>query len=100
VGTVLELYQAEWCPHSRKVRQRLTEVGVDFVARQIEPEPEDRTAIRIAVGDSEIPVLVRDDGPPLQGEDEILSWVDATHAADVDAAQHRAKAMDNAGLPS
>jgi glutaredoxin len=25
----MELYQAEWCPHSQKVRQRLTELGLD-----------------------------------------------------------------------
>ena len=25
----MELYQAEWCPHSHKVRQRLTELGLD-----------------------------------------------------------------------
>jgi glutaredoxin len=30
---MIELYQAEWCPHSHHVRQRLTEHGVDFVAR-------------------------------------------------------------------
>ena len=31
----MELYQAEWCPHSHKVRQRLTELGIDFTARQV-----------------------------------------------------------------
>ena len=30
----VELYQAEWCPHSHNVRQRLTELGIDFMARQ------------------------------------------------------------------
>src|SRR5207253_2334746 len=41
-GCAMELYQAEWCPHSHKVRQRLTELGLDFVARQVAAEPEDR----------------------------------------------------------
>ena len=37
----MELYQAEWCPHSHRVRQRLTEVGVDVVLRQVEADPEE-----------------------------------------------------------
>jgi glutaredoxin len=32
---VLTLYQAEWCPYSSAVRQRLTELGIDFVAKQV-----------------------------------------------------------------
>jgi len=32
---MLELYQAEWCPSSRRVRQRLTELGLDHVSRQV-----------------------------------------------------------------
>ena len=40
------LYQAEWCPYSSKVRERLTELGVDFVARQVEPWPEQRMDVQ------------------------------------------------------
>jgi glutathione S-transferase len=97
---MLELYQAEWCPHSRKVRQRLTELGVDFLARQVAAEPEDRDAMRAAVGDDEIPLLLRDDGSTLTGEDDILAWLDDTYSAANDQDdQHRAKALDKAGLP-
>ena len=39
---MIELYQAEWCPHSHKVRQRMTELGLDFVARQVAADKEDR----------------------------------------------------------
>ena len=42
---MLELFQAEWCPYSHRVRQRLTELGVDFVARQVEAEPDDRAVL-------------------------------------------------------
>ena len=43
---MLELYQAEWCPYSRRVRMRLTELGVDFVVRQVEARSADREAMR------------------------------------------------------
>jgi glutaredoxin len=31
---MLELYQTEWCPASRRVRERLTELGLDYLVRQ------------------------------------------------------------------
>jgi glutathione S-transferase len=97
---VIELYQAEWCPHSRKVRQRLTELGVDFVARQVEAEPENRAALRERTGHEELPVLVLEDGRALEGEDAILRFLDGAHDEAPDADAHRAKALDKAGLPS
>lgn len=96
---MLELYQAEWCPHSKKVRQRLTELGVDFVARQVPADPDDREAMRKATGDTSIPVLVLDDGRALAGEEEILAWLDEAYEDRPDADAHRAKALDKAGLP-
>ena len=77
---MLELYQAEWCPFSHVVRQRLTELGVDFVARQVAPRPEDRDAMREAVGTDSIPVLVTEDGRVLTESDEILGFLDENYA--------------------
>jgi glutaredoxin 2 len=71
----VELYQAEWCPHSHKVRQRLTEFGLDFWARQVAAEPDDREQMPQHVGTDEIPVLVPDDGAPVCGEDDILEYL-------------------------
>ena len=77
---MLELYQAEWCPYSHVVRERLTELGVDFVARQVAPRPEDRGAMRDAVGTDSIPVLVTEDGRTLTESDEILAFLEETYA--------------------
>jgi glutathione S-transferase len=82
----MELFQAEWCPHSHKVRQRLTELGVDFVARQVAAEKEERP------DEMEIPRLVADDGTVLTGEEEILPWLDEQFDERPDARRHRAKA--------
>jgi len=46
---VITLYQAEWCPFSSSVRERLTELGVDFVARQVQPKEDERTEDRKSV---------------------------------------------------
>ena len=79
---MLELYQAEWCPYSHKVRERLTELGVDFVARQVAPRREEREAMREATGDDTIPLLVTEGGDRIQGGDEILGYLDDQYAAD------------------
>ena len=77
---VLELYQAEWCPYSHRVRERLTELGVDFVAHQVAPRPEEREKMRAATGSDSIPVLVAEDGRTLTETDEILAFLDETYA--------------------
>jgi glutaredoxin len=96
---MIELYQAEWCPHSRKVRQRMSELGVDFIARQVEAEPNDRKAMKDRTGEDETPVLLVDD-EVIAGEEKILKYLDDHFDAQPDADAHREKALDKAGLPS
>jgi len=52
---MLELWQTEWCPASRRIRERLTELGVDYVTRQVPVERENRNALRAAAGTDSIP---------------------------------------------
>jgi glutaredoxin len=46
---MLELYQTEWCPASRRVRERLTELSLDYLVHQVPRRA--RTANRVARGD-------------------------------------------------
>jgi glutathione S-transferase len=89
----MELYQAEWCPHSHKIRQRLTELGLDFTARQVAAEKDERDDMRAAVDTNEIPVLV-DGGRVLKGEEEILPYLNERYEERADAGRHRAKARE------
>lgn len=86
----MELFQAEWCPYSHKVRQRLTELGLDYVARQVPAEPDDRDEMEREAGTRSIPTLVTDSGETIDGADEILSWLEQFPERD-DAGEHRAK---------
>jgi predicted GNAT family acetyltransferase/glutaredoxin len=72
---VLTLYQAEWCPFSSAVREILTELGLDFVARQVEPWPEQRSAMREALGTDQIPTLVTEDGRVFSGTRAIYAYL-------------------------
>src|SRR5919202_1859471 len=71
----LVLYQAEWCPFSAAVREVLTELGLDFVARQVEPWPEQRERLRELAGTDVIPVLEADDGRLCRGTREIFAYL-------------------------
>ena len=70
---MLTLYQAEWCPFSSAVREALTELGIDFVARQVEPWPEDRTQLQALASTDQIPVLQAEDGQLYRGTREIFA---------------------------
>src|SRR5438132_6431500 len=69
----LTLYQAEWCPLSSAVREVLTELGLDFVARQVEPWPNDRSELEALAGSDQIPVLQVEDGTLYRGTREIFA---------------------------
>lgn len=93
---MLTLYQAEWCPYSHRVRQRLTELMLPFAAMQVEPEPADRSTLREIAGDDSIPVLVTESGEPIHGVEAIVAWLDANYAEPDEAVEHRGAARAHA----
>ena len=89
---MLELWQTEWCPSSRRVRERLTELGIDYVTRQVPVVREARSALLRAAGTDSIPTLVLDDGSALVGEEAIRAHLDARIAEPPGAEAHRRRA--------
>ena len=86
-----ELWQTEWCPASRRVRQRLTELGIDYVTRQVPVERDRRTLLRERTGTDTIPVLVTGTAV-LVGEDAIDAYLDSHVPVPAEARAHRLKA--------
>ena len=94
---MLEVWQAEWCPHSHEVRAVLTELMIDFVAHQVPAESDDRDAMAQAVGSRAIPVVRLPDGTLLDGDaDAIVTALRERHPAPAEAAGHRQKAAEKA----
>ena len=89
---MLELYQAEWCPASSRVRERLTELGLDYVVRQVPVDRDKRTALVAATGTETIPALLLEDGTAVVTEDAIQDYLDRHFAAPPDSEAHRLKA--------
>jgi glutathione S-transferase len=92
-----ELYQAEWCPHSRRVRQRFTELGVSFIARPVPAAREDREELRRKTGSDEIPALLLEDGTAInENADQIIAYLDGRYSEPTDCREHRALADEHA----
>jgi len=90
---MLTLYQAERCPYSSAVRQRLTELGIDFVAKQVAPRQEDRKK------KYEIPVLTNRNGERFEGTEAIFEFLESLAPGKAEhehRAQHRAHRADRA----
>ena len=91
-----ELYQAEWCPYSSRVRQRFTELGVSFLARPVTADRADREELRRKTGTDQIPALLLEDGSAISGDaDEIIAYLDERYSERADARQHRDAAMEH-----
>ena len=90
----LTLFQAEWCPYSASVRQLLTELGRDFVARQVPARPEDREEMRRLTGSDSIPVLQTAEGETYAGTREIHEYLATLEPWD-QADAHRQRYRDH-----
>jgi glutathione S-transferase len=87
-----ELWQTEWCPASRRVRQRLTELGIDYISRQVPVERRRRALLRERTGSEVIPLLVTGEGEQLIGERAILAHLATRKPVPDEARAHRLKA--------
>lgn len=89
----VELWQAEWCPWSRRVRQRLTELDVTFSAHQVPADRRERSELRAISGQDAIPVL-RIGDQTIAGTEQILAVLDGRFPSPPGASAHRAKARE------
>ena len=87
-----ELWQTEWCPASRRVRQLLTELGIDFVSRQVPVEKDDRVLLYERTGTETIPAFVVPGEQPLIGEADIFAYLQTHEPVPAEARAHRLKA--------
>lgn len=89
---MVELFQTEWCPSSHRVRQRLTELGIDYINRQVPVDRDGRRRLRDATGADTIPVLLLEDGSVVVGEENIHALLDDVFTEPPEANAQRRKA--------
>ncbi len=67
---MIQVFQAEWCPFSARVRERLNELDLPFVALPVPVPREERDVMQARTGTREIPAVILDDGTVLAGDAE------------------------------
>ena len=92
---MLTLWQTEWCRASQRVRQRLTELGVDVVLRQVAAEPGERDELKQRFGGTSVPVLEVENGCAVVGSEDIIAWLDEHYESRPDCAEHRERAQQS-----
>jgi glutathione S-transferase len=77
-GPMLELYQYEECPFCRVVREKLTELALDYICRNAPPGRPDKDRPLIAIsGGTKVPFLVdADAGVYLFGPQKIIAYLE------------------------
>jgi len=76
---LLEVYQFEQCPYCSKVRKKMTKLGMDFIARHVDPH--DRTRVEDVSGQTGVPVLVDPNTDTVMNEsDDIIEYLDEQYS--------------------
>ncbi len=87
---LIQVFQAEWCPFSAQVRERLNELDLPFVALPVPAAKEERTVMQERTGTSTIPAVILEDGTVLAGDaDEIVAQLDERFPEPPSAQAHR-----------
>ncbi|MGI8865200.1 MAG: glutathione S-transferase N-terminal domain-containing protein [Rubrobacteraceae bacterium] len=78
---MLEIYQKEDCPFCKKVRSRLSELGVSWVAHSAEPGSKSAEVLERISGEHQVPFLVDSErGVMMPESDTILEYLDVNYA--------------------
>ena len=77
---MIELFQYEGCPDCGRVRQKLSEMMLDFVARQVPLDPAHRTRLELATGQHDVPALIDpEQGMIVTEADDIIDYLEETY---------------------
>ncbi|MFB6202974.1 MAG: glutathione S-transferase N-terminal domain-containing protein [Candidatus Nanohaloarchaea archaeon] len=73
---LIELYQFESCPYCSKVRKKLTQMQIDFIARQVEPNGR-REEVKELTGETQVPALKDPNtGKVMNESDDIIEYLE------------------------
>ena len=65
---MIQVFQAEWCPFSALVRERLNELDLPFACLPVPVAHDERAVMHQRTGTMTIPAVILDDGTVLAGD--------------------------------
>lgn len=73
---MIELYQFEGCPYCAKVREVLSQLHIDYIARSAPPGSPQRQKLQELGGKQQVPFLVDPDrGVTMYESDDIITYI-------------------------
>ena len=79
---MINLYQAEWCPYCRRVRMKLTDLGITYITVNVPREKAMREELFSVSGQRGIPTLVHGDVVISDDDDAIIAYLEGRHSRD------------------
>ena len=77
---MLELYQFEQCPYCKKVREKLTELDLDYICRNVKKGEKKREILMTLGEKDQVPFLVDlDKGIMMYESDKIVEYLDKNY---------------------
>ncbi len=77
--TNIVLYQAEWCPYCARVRNKLTDLLLDYKNVNVPRDHAQRTVVQEVSGQTGIPVLVDGQVTIADDDDAIIAYLEKTY---------------------
>lgn len=80
--STITLYDREQCPYSKKVRDKLDELGLEYDETLVPDAHADRTEVEDVTGQTGVPVILDDnmDGAFLADSDEIVRYLERQYS--------------------
>ncbi len=76
---LMRLYQTEWCPYCRRVRMKLTDLGIAYLAVNVPREKSLRTDLLAVSGQTGIPTLIDHDVFIADDDEAIIAYLEARY---------------------
>lgn len=78
---MLELYQFEQCPYCKKVREKLTELNLDYICRNVTKGSKKREILGTIGGRDQVPFFIdMDKQVAMYESDEIVKYLDKNYS--------------------
>ncbi len=80
---MLELYQKEGCPYCHKVRQKMTELDLDYICRNVPDDDSKKAALLTKLGGMvQVPFLLDTDNDVAMYEsDDIIKYLEKNYSS-------------------
>lgn len=79
IDTNIVLYQAEWCPYCKHVRDAMTDMLLDYKVVNVPRDHSERTHVKALFGTTGIPSMIDGDVKIADDDEAIVAYLEKTY---------------------